>query len=297
MSGASTTEEFWSANQPGFRFTDTAPGTPEFFAAVERQRYRLEPHIPELVNFPRWRDKDVLEVGCGIATDGVNFARAGARYTGIDQSAAALSLASRRFALDGLDASFVESQAHQLPFADESFDFVFSHGVLHHIDNIEHAVAEISRVLRPGGSVLVMVYHRRSFNYLVSIMVVRRALAGLLLVPGASKLIACVTGEAPTVLEGHRVLLRQLGLRYLTDRELFLSHNTDGPGNPLSRAFTRREATRLFRGFRSVAATVRYLNLRIYPMGERLSRTRAANRLATRWGWHLYITGTASHEH
>jgi hypothetical protein len=142
-----------------------------------------------------------------------------------------------------------------------------------------------------------MVYHRQSFNYYVSIMTVRRTLAALLLLPGASKLLARVTGESSTVLEGHRSLLRQRGVRYLTDRGLFLSHNTDGPGNPLSKAFTRSEAPRLFSGFNSVTTTTRYLNLRIYPMGEWLGRTPMAKRLEGRWGWHLYLRGTAPDEH
>lgn len=80
-----TSEPFWSANQPGFRFTDHEPGTPEFYAEVEKHRYELEPHIAEIAQLERWRERDVLEVGCGIATDCVNFARAGGRYAGVDR--------------------------------------------------------------------------------------------------------------------------------------------------------------------------------------------------------------------
>lgn len=283
------TERFWSANQPGFRFTRERPGSPEFFAAVERHRYELEPHIPEIVQFDRWRDRDVLEVGCGIATDGINFARAGARYTGTDQSTSALALARRRFDLEGLTASFVESQADLLPFADESFDLVFSHGVIHHMENTAGPVSEFHRVLRPGGTALTMIYHRRSFNYVVSIMIVRRLAIGLLLIPGMPRLIARLTGEQLGVLDGQRDLLRRQGWRYLTDRALFLSNNTDGPGNPLSKVFTHAQAEALFAGFAAVSAEVRYLNLRIYPWGVAAGRSRIAARLGSRWGWHLYV--------
>jgi len=283
------TERFWSANQPGFRFTDEQPGTPEFFTAVERHRYELEPHIPEIVQFARWCNMDVLEVGCGIATDGINFARAGARYTGVDQSPAALTLAQRRFDLEGLTASFTESQANRLPFSDGSFDLVYSHGVIHHMEDTAGAIGEFRRVLRPSGTALVMVYHRSSFNYWVTIMGLRRALVALLLIPGVSRLIARITGERASVLEGHRALLHHHGLRYLTDCGLFLSNNTDGPGNPLSKVFTRKQAEALFVGFTSVSTAVRYLNLRIYPGSNVAGRSRIAVWQGHRWGWHLYV--------
>src|SRR5438105_8117620 len=98
---------FWEESQPGFRFSTAPVGTPRFFAEVEAHRYGLEPHIPEIVRFDQWADRDVLELGCGIATDGVNFARSGARYTGLDQSATALAIARRRFELEGRLGTFV----------------------------------------------------------------------------------------------------------------------------------------------------------------------------------------------
>ena len=283
---------FWSRNQPGFRFTSAEPGTPEFFREVEEHRYSLEPHIPEVVDFARWRDRDVLEAGCGIATDGARFARAGARYTGLDESEAALELARRRFELEGLGGKFINGSVLELPFADESFDLVYSHGVIHHFHETERAVAEFHRVLRPSGISLVMLYHRDSINYRVTIMAVRRLLAATLLVPGAPSLVARVTGEDETVLDGHRELLRRHGLTYLTDSDLFLSNNTDGPGNPLSKVYSSQEAAQLFSAFSSVRTTVRNLNLRIYPGGRRLARTALGQRLERRVGWHLYVEAT-----
>ena len=282
-------ETFWSRNQPGFRFARSEQGTAEFFAEVERHRYTAEPHILEVVPFSSWTGKEVLEVGCGIATDGVRFARAGARYAGIDASADALELARRRFALEGLDAALVRASATELPFPDDSFDLVYSHGVLHHLEETEVAVRELHRVLRPGGTALVMLYHRTSLNYLVTIMGLRRALAALLLVPGASRLIAKLTSEQHWVLEGHRALLRVYGLRYVTDSSLFLSHNTDGPGNSLSKVYSQAQARSLFQRFRDVQTEVRFLNLRLYPGLRRLDRSRLADTLGARMGWHLYV--------
>jgi SAM-dependent methyltransferase len=288
----SAREAFWTDYQPGFRFTEADPGSREFYEAVERHRYELEPHIPEVVQFERWAGRDVLEAGCGIATDGLRFARAGARYTGVDGSPTAIELARRRFATFGVDGHFEQGSVADLPFDDESFDLVFSHGVIHHTAHTEAAVDEFHRVLRPGGTALVMLYHRDSFNHHVTIMGVRRALALPLLVPGAATLVARVTGEDPAVLEGHRELLRQHGLGYLTDRELFLSNNTDGPGNPLSKVYSRAEARLLFSRFADVQTAVRFLNLRAYPGGDALARTRAAHAVGRRAGWHLYVKAT-----
>jgi SAM-dependent methyltransferase len=285
---------FWTEYQPGFRFSDKPVGSREFFAEVELHRYALEPHIPELVRFERWAGADVLEAGCGIATDGARFARAGARYTGLDQSETALELATRRFREEGLEGSFERGSVTALPFEAASFDLVYSHGVIHHLPETERAVEEFERVLRPGGVALVMVYHRDSLNYRFNIMVVRRFLAASLAIPGAVGAVAAATGEDRSVLEGHRRLLREHGPRYLTDAQLFLSNNTDGPGNPLSKVYSRDEAQGLFAAFDRVESTVRFLNLRLFPGGDRLAATGLARRLERRWGWHLYVSATKS---
>jgi ubiquinone/menaquinone biosynthesis C-methylase UbiE len=280
---------FWTEYQPGFRAARSPVGTRAFFEEVTAQRSIREPHIPDVVGFHRWAGRTVLEAGCGIGTDGARFAAAGARYTGLDFSTSALDLARTRFRLDGFPGRFVQGSVTALPFATGTFDLVFSHGVVHHVRDTEAAIREFHRVLKPGGTALVMVYHRRSFNYL-TIMVLRRALVLLLLLPGAVRLVSKLTGESEEVLAGHRVLLSEHGLRYILDGSLFLSHNTDGPGNPLSKVYSRREADRVFGAlFPGVTTDVRYLNLRLYPGGARLERTVLARRLERRFGWHLYV--------
>lgn len=281
--------EFWTGYQPGFRVSDAPVGSPRFFAEVEARRYALEPAIPEIAAFGRWRDRDVLECGCGIATDGINFARSDARYTGMDFSTTALELARHRFEQEGRRGRFVQGSITELPFPDESLDLVYSNGVIHHLPETERVVGELYRVLRPGGRAIVMVYHRSSLNHHVSIMLIRRFLAGLLPLPGAQRAIAALTGEKLEVLQGHRRLLRAHGVRYLTDRALFLSNNTDGPGNPLSKVYSRAEGRELFSPFARVATRVRFLNLRAYPGGDRLATTRLGDALGRRIGWHLWI--------
>jgi SAM-dependent methyltransferase len=286
----SARRSFWTRYQPGTRGANAPIGSSEFFAQVEAERYALEPDIPELVQFERWAGHDVLEAGCGIGTDAVQFVRAGARYHGIDFSPTALELARSRPEL--ADADLVQGSITQLPFADASFDLVYSNGVIHHIPETDRAVAEFRRVLRPGGTAILMVYHRASLNFYVSIMVVRRLLAVLLVVPGADRLLARVTGEPLDVLRGHRKLLAEHGWRYLSTPGLFLSHNTDGPGNPLSKVYTAQAMRRGFAEFADVRTHVRFLNLRAYPLGSRLERLAVVRWLGRRMGWHLWIIAT-----
>jgi SAM-dependent methyltransferase len=283
---------FWRQYQPGMRSTEAEVGTPEFFADVEAKRYRQESHIAEFADFENWASADVLEVGCGIGTDGVRFASAGANYTGIDFSEVALDLARRQFELNGLLGQFIQVSLPNLPFADDSFDLVYSFGVLHHIPETDAGIAEIYRVLRPGGHVLVMLYHRHSVNYYVTIMTLRRLLAAVLLIPHGAEVVGRITREQADVLEGHRELLRRYGWHYFADRDIFLSHNTDGPGNPLSKVYTSKDTRRLFSSFRDVRSHVRYLNLRLYPGGEKLARSRLGRSLERRFGWHLIIEAT-----
>jgi SAM-dependent methyltransferase len=287
---AEARRSFWTRYQPGTRAARAPLGSPAFFAEVEARRYALEPDIPELVGFDRWAGRDVLEAGCGIGTDAVQFVRSGARYTGVDFSPTALELARRRHELAA--ARLVQGSITELPFADASFDLVYSNGVIHHLPQTRRAIAEFHRVLRPGGTAIVMVYHRASLNFYVSIMIVRRMLAGVLLLPGADRLAARVTGEPLDVLRGHRELLARHGRCYLTDPALFLSHNTDGPGNPLSKAYSAEGMRRAFADFAQVRTDVRFLNLRAYPLGERVERLPAAARLGRRVGWHLWVTAT-----
>jgi ubiquinone/menaquinone biosynthesis C-methylase UbiE len=130
-----------------------------FFADLEKQRYVWEPYIPAFARFERGRGREVLEVGVGAGTDFVNWVRAGARATGVDLTTRGVELTRERLALEGLHADVRVADAEKLPFADESFDIVYSYGVLHHSPDTARAIQEVRRVLRPGGTALVMIYH------------------------------------------------------------------------------------------------------------------------------------------
>jgi SAM-dependent methyltransferase len=288
---------FWSRHQPGLKWLDNAsdgPLTPDGYAAIRSSRYRRESHLETVAGFIDHGGELVVEVGCGIGIDGSRFVEGGVRYVGVDQSDVAVRTARRSFDMLGLKGAVVQGDATALPIASASVDFVYSNGVLHHIPDTAGAVREIHRILRPGGRCLVMLYHRSSFNYYFNIMVLRRLGAPLLLLPGGARLVARLTGESVETLAGHRALLFRHGLAYLSDRELFLSNNTDGPGNPLSKVFSRREARLLFAGFGQVETEVHFLNLRTLPLLDRLLGPATRERLARRLGWHLYVRATRS---
>jgi len=282
--------EFWQAHPCGSKFSDAEVGTREFFDRVEQHRFEKEWHIPDAADFAGAKGLRVLEIGCGVGTDGLQFARAGATYTGVDLTDAAIELARKNFASAGLKGEFRVADAEHLDFPDEAFDLVYSHGVLHHTPDIETALREIHRVLRPGGRAIVMLYHRGSYNYRVGIRVLRRAGAGLLRTEGGIKIVSLLTGEPVESLREHAASLRNANGNF-SSAEL-LNQSTDGAGNPLARVYSRTEARQLFKDFREVKLRAYFLNKRFVPLLGNLLPRSIESMLASRWGWHLWIYAT-----
>jgi len=281
---------FWQAHPCGTKFSDAEIGTRAFFERIEAHRYEKEWHIPAAANFANTRGLKVLEIGCGLGTDGAQFAKAGADYTGVDLTNAAIELARKRFQLFGLTGKFQVADAENLDFPDESFDVVYSHGVLHHTPDIDAAVQEIHRVLKPGGRAIVMLYHRGSYNYRIGIRVLRRAGAGLLKTDTGIKLINVLTGEPTEALQERAAMMRATNGE--TSADQLLNESTDGAGNPLARVYSRREARQLFKDFSKVELRAYFLNKRFIPIVGNLLPRSIESALASRWGWHLWIYAT-----
>jgi len=281
---------FWQAHPCGTKFSDAEIGTRAFFERIEAHRYEKEWHIPAAANFANTRGLKVLEIGCGLGTDGAQFAKAGADYTGVDLTNAAIELARKRFELFGLTGKFQVADAENLDFPDESFDVVYSHGVLHHTPDIDAAVQEIHRVLKPGGRAIVMLYHRGSYNYRIGIRVLRRAGAGLLKTDTGIKLINVLTGEPTEALQERAAMMRATNGE--TSADQLLNESTDGAGNPLARVYSRREARQLFKDFSEVELRAYFLNKRFIPIVGNLLPRSIESALASRWGWHLWIYAT-----
>jgi ubiquinone/menaquinone biosynthesis C-methylase UbiE len=145
-------------------------GTRAYFDQVEGRKYRVEPHIPRFAEFARWKGKRVLEIGCGIGTDTINFARAGAEVTAVDLSEESLALAERRAAVFGLEdrITFRQADAEHLSqtVPVEMYDLVYSFGVIHHTPHPQKALAEIHKYMGPDSVLKMMVYHRYSWKVL-----------------------------------------------------------------------------------------------------------------------------------
>ena len=279
--------QFWQEHPCGTKFADASPGSRRFYELVEEHRYTKEWHIPAAAGFASTKGLRVLEIGCGLGTDGAQFAQAGADYTGIDLTDAAIELAQKRFELFNLSGTFQTDDAERLSFPNDSFDLVYSHGVLHHTPDIDAAIREIHRVLRPGGRAEVMLYHRNSYNYRVNISMLRRAGVHLLRWKTGVKLVQMLTGEPEDSLRNHARQLKA-DSSYLSS-EKFLSQNTDGAGNPLARVYSREEARELFKDFKKVDVKTFFLNKRWIPIVGSILPRSIESRLASRWGWHLWV--------
>ncbi len=139
--------------------------SPEYCAAALSHRYGLYPFIPEFAQFERWAGKRVLEVGCGQGADLSQFALAGAETFGCDLTAKHCRISRDFVCAAGGHAAVVQADARALPYPSNAFDLVYSFGVLLLVPDLERAVAEIHRVLKPGGTVAVMFYNRQSIHY------------------------------------------------------------------------------------------------------------------------------------
>jgi ubiquinone/menaquinone biosynthesis C-methylase UbiE len=282
--------QFWQEHPCGTKFADAPPGSKRFYELVEAHRYEKEWHIPAAAGFAETEKLRVLEIGCGLGTDGAQFAKAGADYTGVDLTEAAIELARRRFELFQLPGAFRVADAEQLDFPDNSFDVVYSHGVLHHTPDTAGAIREVHRVLKPGGRAVVMLYHRDSYNYRVNISMLRRAGVHLLRLNSGVKLVHMLTGESEEALHEHARRLKK-EREYLSSEE-FLSQNTDGAGNPLARVYSKNEARKLFKDFAKVEFKIHFLNKKWLPLFGPILPRSLETKLASRWGWHLWIYAT-----
>jgi len=169
MENAHTLEDvrrYWNEYVNDIEVTDFPVGSPEFFDALEKYRYDKIDYLRAYVDFPRYKGKKILEIGCGAGIDLIQFARAGASVSARDLTENAVDLATRNLAREGYSGDIRQGNAEALEFPGETFDVVYSHGVLHHTVDTERAIAEVHRVLKPGGEALIMLYNRISwFNF------------------------------------------------------------------------------------------------------------------------------------
>jgi ubiquinone/menaquinone biosynthesis C-methylase UbiE len=254
MNSATTDEvqSFWNQNPLCATQISHPLGSKKYFEHFDRLREEIDSYeeASRIHEFAGFRDKKVLEVGCGNGYVLSRYAQQGADVVGVDISDTAVDLCRKRFAHMNLAGAFQTADAEHLPFADNSLDCVCSMGVLHHVPNTAAAVAEIHRVLKPGGRLIVMFYHRRSALYHINF-----------------RTKSWVTGKSMQV----------------------LLNEYDGVGNPKGEAYTKRELTKLLSAFTDLRMRVRFLEGHmIVPKIGRFIPHFALKPFARFWGFNLY---------
>jgi 2-polyprenyl-3-methyl-5-hydroxy-6-metoxy-1,4-benzoquinol methylase len=167
--------DYWNRRPCNIRHSTAEIGTKEYFDQVEARKYLVEPHIPTFAEFERWKGKKVLEIGCGIGTDTMNFARAGAEVTAVDLSTESLKLARKRAEVFGLTdrIKFYEANAEKLSefVSPQKYDLVYSFGVIHHSPHPEKIIEQIrENFVHTGSTLKLMVYYRYSWKVLWMLM-------------------------------------------------------------------------------------------------------------------------------
>lgn len=220
---------WWNAN-PFNYFVDAEEGSWEFYRNIDRKFLKWIPFMqkggyPFLTNYVDMKGlkgKKLLDIACGTGVLTEQFVRMGADVSAIDLTAKAVELTKKRLEIYHIAANVIQADAQALPFPDNTFDFVCAWGCLMHMPNTEKAIAEIHRVLKPGGKMLAMMYHRNSVHCRYCI-------------------------------QFGRGILRGKYLQY--DDQSLINRYTDGAavgGNQLARFYTRKQFRQLFSGFKNV---------------------------------------------
>lgn len=272
-------QDFWEANPCGDmrvgglkQFGDRYSA---FFDAYDNARYQNHRELLHCLDSIDFKEKHVLEIGLGQGADSEQIIRRGAIWSGIDLTHESVSRVEMRMQLRGLPYNEIkQGTVLDLPFSDNSFDKVYSFGVLHHVPDILQAQKEIDRVLKPGGELIAMFYAKVSLNYLISIFLFRRlALLGMYFFG--------IEGKPGSKVYQHLKNAKEVGILNYLKMGNFIHRNTDGPLNPYSKVYALTDVKMDFPSFEIVQAYKNFmhappLHLKWLP-GKSLL------------GWHLWV--------
>jgi ubiquinone/menaquinone biosynthesis C-methylase UbiE len=279
-------QAYWDHTPCGSELSQRSRSSKEYFLEVENERYKYEGHIQDLILGLNPRNKKILEIGTGVGTDARKIIEQGGIYAGINVDGGSTDLT--RAALDtfGLQGSVTQSSATDMNFADQTFDSVYSFGVLHHIPDVGKAVAEIHRVLNSDGQLLLMLYNKNSINYYLEILFFRKIALRILSIPGMIRLFGAL-GFPATKLARHIDLYKNSN--GMSAQE-WLSRNTDGPDNPYSRVYDEREVEELLSGrFQILSQDIYFFDYRHWGLFGRCLPRAVTDLIGRKWGWHRIV--------
>ena len=162
--------DYWNRRVTDWKITNREPGTEAYFLEIESYRFEKLDYLTRRINYAGYAGRRVLDVGCGLGTDTARFAAGGAIVTGIDVAERAIEMAERNFAQRGLTGSFEVMNGEAMRYADQSFDLVYCHTVLQFTANPEQLVSECIRVLKPGGTLILMAINKYSWLYALHLL-------------------------------------------------------------------------------------------------------------------------------
>lgn len=161
-------KKYWNDRPCNIKHSDNPIGHIEYFDEVEKRKYFVEPHIVNFAEFDKWKNKKVLEIGCGIGTDSINFTRAGAELTCVELSEKSLEICKKRFQVYGLNARFILANAENIGelLQGEKFDLIYSFGVIHHTPYPEKIIKSIKNLCDDNTTIKIMLYSLISYKSL-----------------------------------------------------------------------------------------------------------------------------------
>lgn len=231
-------EEFWDDHLCGSHFIDTEYLSEAFFRQYRAFRYQKEHHLLTDISWKSAANKSILEIGLGVGADATKWAEHAGLYTGVDLTNEAVLATRKHFQFLGLEGNIHQGNAEHLSFEDNTFDMVYSHGVLHHTPNMQQAINEVYRVVKPGGEFIVMLYAKESFNYWIRIQFYFRIRMILEILRFK------IGGRNKGIWERHMVNFREQGWKYL-NWNTFPHHCTDGPECNVAFILSKRQTKQL----------------------------------------------------
>jgi len=287
-------ESFWNSNPCMARLYHGNKNKITAFTKIEDERYSRFSGILKYALFKSFKGKKVLEVGCGIGSDGIQFARNGACYTGVDLTNAAVSIAKERFELFGQKGEIIKVDTESLPFPDNYFNHVYSFGVIHHSPNPENIVNEIHRVLKPGGSINIMLYNRTSFYYFIEVKLMRKLFFMFCEKKIFWNRLFRMFGESTAKrFESFRQKLEEMkAINARPTTKEWISMHTDDVFCPLAGVYSKRDAQKLFIRFREFKSSVWFIdrdNWFLWLVLGRFMPRSVQNWLEFNFGWFRMI--------